>query len=198
MIDENIDGATPLEFEEKEGIKLPHITTREELNEVEQLNIANAARWAVNAKPKKIHDELFLKSLHKKMFGDVWKWAGEFRRSNKNIGCDYWHVGIQLRELCLDVDTWLYHKTFSPEEVAVRFHHRLVKVHCFPNGNGRHARMATDLMLTKKLKLPAFDWGAKNLLKHNDVRTRYIAALREADGPSGRYEKLLALLVGKP
>lgn len=195
MIDEHLDGSTSLDFDEKEGIKLPHITTRDELNEVEQLNITKAARWAVSAKPKKIHDETFLKRLHKKMFGDVWKWAGQFRKTNKNIGCEYWQVSLQLRELCLDIDTWLQHQTYSKPEIAVRFHHRLVKVHPFPNGNGRHARMATNLMMTKQFKLPAFDWGANMLSKQTDVRRQYIAALRDADRQDGSYDKLITLLL---
>jgi fido (protein-threonine AMPylation protein) len=83
-----IDGQTPLSEEEKDGLKIPSITTREELDEFEQLNIEKAIQWTCGKKIKaeELLSEKFVKDLHKRMYGDVWKWAGSFRNSEKNLG----------------------------------------------------------------------------------------------------------------
>lgn len=175
------EGVTPLSPEEREGLKLTHILTREELNEVEQINISKAYRWVMHAKRVKVNDEMFLKKLHLRMFNDIWRWAGTFRKTDKNIGCSFWEISIQLRNLCRDVDAWIEYQTYDSLEAAARFHHRLVEIHCFPNGNGRHARLATDLLLIKHFKRPPLRWGTSDLNQHNMVRKQYIHALQAAD-----------------
>jgi len=144
------DGATPLDPDETEGLRLTHITTREELNIFEAENIRAGMAWAWRSRRKDIVSESFMRLLHKKMFGQVWRWAGEFRKSNKNIGVPREMISIELRHLCEDVGWWMEHETFVPDEIAARFHHRLVAIHLFANGNGRHARMIADLLLEKR------------------------------------------------
>lgn len=175
------DGATPLSSDEKEGLKLSHITTREELNRWEQQNIADAYDWLERSRKKEILSQQFLMTLHKKMLGKVWVWAGEFRKTNKNIGVDWPQIPMNTRNLLDDVQYWIEHETYPPDEIAARFHHRLVEIHLFPNGNGRHARMAADYLLEKEFEREPFSWGSGNLMDQGDVRTKYINSLRAAD-----------------
>lgn len=174
------DGAsTPLTHEEREGLIPSYITLRSELNEAEQANILEAEEWAFSRK-RNVLDERFLMNLHNRMFGRVWRWAGEFRRTDRNIGIDPYRIPVDLRQLLDDCQYWIEHDTYEPDEIAARFHHRLVFIHPFPNGNGRHARLATDLMLVK-LGRPRFSWGSVNLVDAGETRQRYIATLRAAD-----------------
>ena len=116
------------------------------------------------------------------MFGDVWKWAGSFRKTNKNIGVQWHQIPMSLKTLCDDVELWLKLKEDTSDGIAVRFHHRLVSIHAFVNGNGRHARLMTDILAENVLRIPRFTWGSSDLSKANDARQRYIAALHAADG----------------
>ena len=121
--------------------------------------------------------------LHKKLFGEVWSWAGEYRRTEKNIGIDPRQIGVQLKLLLDNAYYWGENNVFSPLEVAARFHHRLVQIHLFPNGNGRHARIATDILLNQVFKHPKIAWTSGfDLQTDNKRRTEYIGALRAADG----------------
>jgi len=179
---DNPPGATPLELEELEGLKKKTITTRGELDRVELENIADAITWLEKRKSKSsILNEDFVRKLHTQMFGKVWKWAGSFRNTNKNIGVDKHQIGIELRYLLDDVTFWIENKTFEPDEIAARLHHRIVAIHCFPNGNGRHARLIADTLLTDIFKLKPFSWGNGDLTGASDIRTKYIKALRAAD-----------------
>jgi len=175
------DGATPLDPDEIEGLIPTHIVNRDQLNAQEQDNILVAELWLISARMKKINTEESLKKLHKNMFGNVWKWAGTFRTTGKNIGVEAYQIATDLKNLCDDVDTWLEFKSYTADELAARFHHRLVKIHAFPNGNGRHARLATDVLLTEQLNVEAFTWGSKSIVHEGDVRKEYIDALRQAD-----------------
>ena len=177
------DGQTPLEEEEKDGLKIKSITTYGELDEFEQLNIEKAVEWTIhtNLKPKNILTEKFIKDLHKKMYGDVWKWAGEFRRTEKNIGIPWTKIELELKNLLDDTKYWIENKTFSPEEIAIRFKHRIVSIHCFPNGNGRHSRMMADIIMESILGNEMFSWHQSNMVKANEIRKEYINALKEAD-----------------
>jgi Fic-DOC domain mobile mystery protein B len=182
-------GATPLDADEL-GCLIPgHITTQGELNEWEQLNIEHGEAWARRQR-KDILNEAFMRELHQHMFGETWTWAGSFRKSNKNIGVDWQQVGMKLRDLIDDAHFQIEHAAYPPDEIAARFHHRLVAIHPFPNGNGRHARMMADLLI-QKLGQPRFSWGSKNLTDATETRTRYIEALRAADngdiGPLMRF-----------
>lgn len=125
--------------------------------------------------------EDFIRALHNQMFGKVWRWAGEYRRSGKNIGVEWTQIPIYLRQLLDDMRFWMENNTYPPDEIAVRFHHRLVFIHLFPNGNGRHARIMTDILLEKVLSQTLFSWGSGNLIDEEKVRSTYIEALRSAD-----------------
>ncbi len=175
------EGATPLEPDETEGLLLTHITTRAELDRWEHDNISQAYLWAERLKKTDFFNEDFICLLHKKMFGNVWKWAGNFRKSNKNIGINWQEIAVELKKLCDDAKAWTEFKTFTPDEFAVRFHHRLVCIHPFPNGNGRHARLMADLILEKIFKKPVFTWGSASIIKQGETRKRYIEALKAAD-----------------
>ncbi len=175
------NGATPLDPNEIEGLLLPHITTQEELDRWEQDNINEAIAWVEKRKPKEILNESFMKLLHKNMFGNVWKWAGKFRLSNKNIGVFWEKIPLELKKLCDDVLYWIKNKIYPSDEIGVRFHHYLVSIHLFTNGNGRHARLMTDLLLENISNHNKFSWGGKNLVKAGDCRRRYIQALKAAD-----------------
>lgn len=177
------EGATPLEDEELGGLKHKHVTTRGELDELEQANITNGMRWLNKQKKPDILTEAFVLELHKRLFGDVWNWAGSFRTTEKNIGIAPYMVAPQLRLLLDDAAYWIKNGTYSPLELAARFHHRLVYIHPFPNGNGRHSRVIADAILVHILKHPPIDWaGGFTLDKISERRTQYISALRAADG----------------
>ena len=173
------DAATPLTPDEKQGLLPSYITLRRELNEAEQVGIMAAEKWAFSRK-RDVVDEKFLRQLHKRMFKDVWRWAGEFRSTPRNIGVEPWNITTMLRNLLEDVRYWVLHEIYAPDEIAARFHHRLVLIHPFPNGNGRHARLAADLLLIK-LGQKRFTWGQVNLVSSGDTRQKYVAALRAAD-----------------
>jgi len=184
-------GQTPLDPDEVAGLKPRHIATQGELDEWEAQNILKASRWVARQKKLDVLNDHFCRELHVKMFDDTWKWAGTFRKSDKNIGCDWTQIAVNLRQLLDNVAYWLEHNVFPPEEIAVRFHHRLVWLHAFPNGNGRHARLMTDCLL-RRCGLAPFSWGRGNLVIVNEVRQRYIQALRAAD--ANDYALLLAFV----
>lgn len=175
------EGATPLDPDEAHGLLLSHITTRAELDRWEQENITEAEVWAFRRTPRDILSDGYIKRLHKRMFGNVWRWAGEYRATGKNIGVPAWQIAMELRTLCADTAAWLEHGSYPPDEIAVRFHHRLTVIHPFPNGNGRHARLMTDIVLVHLLKQPRFTWGSGNLVDAGECRQQYINALRAAD-----------------
>ena len=179
LIDAEDEAATPLTPEEREALIPTYITLRRELNEVEQIGIADADRWAFSRK-RDVLDEVFLKRLHQRMFKDVWRWAGQFRKTPRNIGVEAWRIEQDLRQLLDDVRYWIENATFLPDEIAVRFHHRLVFIHPFPNGNGRFSRLAADL-LAVRLGRPRLSWGSGNLVATDDLRRSYVSALRAAD-----------------
>lgn len=176
---EEPDDATPLTPEEQRELIPSHITFRSELNEAEQNNIGRAQDWALGRR-REVLTENFIKNLHKKMLGDVWRWAGKFRSSERNIGLAPYEIPTALRQLLDDAKAWVEYKSYPPDEIAVRFHHRLVKIHPFANGNGRHSRLMADL-LVMNLGGERFSWGKTNLQDAGEVRQRYIKALQTAD-----------------
>lgn len=182
MVMDDPEGATPLDPDEVEGLKFPHIETRAELDQLEQQNIQEGYNWLTRQRKYKDYlSEEFLKALHGKLFGQVWIWAGHFRKTGKNIGIDAVNIPTELRNLLDDARYWVEHETYNREEFAARFHHRLVKIHPFPNGNGRHARIMTDVILEKVLAVAPINWGAKILDTEGEHRRAYIQALRAAD-----------------
>ncbi|MEZ4753050.1 MAG: mobile mystery protein B [Bdellovibrionota bacterium] len=175
------EGSTPLDLNESLGL-IPEISTQDELNTFEQLNISQALKWA--QKSRKLKRELLTPSglflLHRRMFANVWIWAGSIRSSEKNIGFSPDQIQMQLKSACEDTKYQIENSVDDLEAIAVRFHHRLTQIHAFPNGNGRHARLSADLLMTFNGQR-AFSWGAESLKEISDMRDEYIAALREAD-----------------
>ena len=179
---DNPDGTTPLDADEREGIRFKHVSTRGELNQLEQANILEGMDWLKKQKSSAVLTEDFVRNLHQKLFGKVWKWAGSFRETERNIGVAPLQVASQLHQLLDDTRYWIEHETYPPKELAARFHHNLVYIHLFPNGNGRHARLMADTLLTKLMDAPSIDWaGGYSLENMNERRAQYIAALRAAD-----------------
>ncbi len=188
---EYIEGQTPLDEEEKEGLLIPTISTREELNEFEQANIQQAIEWTIKTRfsTEEILNEDFLLFVHRKMFGEVWEWAGKKRKTNKNIGVDKHFISIEVRKLIDDCRYWIENKTYSNDEIAIRFSHRIVKIHLFPNGNGRHSRLIGDIMISNIFKKPVFTWGRADLSKKNTMRKEYLEAIHLADNEN--YKSLI-------
>ena len=174
------DANTPLTDGEREQLIPAYITLRHELNEAEQINIGQALRWAAARKKRDVLDQNFLRQLHKRMFGDVWRWAGQYRTSARNIGADAYRITMDVQQAIGDACYWIEHKTYPPDEIAVRFSHRLVAIHPFPNGNGRFSRLIGDL-LAQQLEQEPFTWGRAHLVDAGETRARYIEALRAAD-----------------
>ena len=176
------EGATPLDPNELDGLKYKHITTQRELNELEQANIATGLRWLTRMRRKDILTDDFAVELHRRLFGDVWAWAGKFRKTGKNIGVDPAQIGVQLQGAMEDARYWAGHGTYQPIEAAARLHHRLAFVHPFSNGNGRHARIMADVVLEKIYDVDPIDWTAgSDLQKINERRDAYIKVLKAAD-----------------
>ena len=191
LSDAHAPGATPLDPDEARGLIPGHIRTQAELNQWEQANVLEGSTWALRSRERDFLSEAFVRELHRRMFGNTWRWAGTFRTTGKNIGVDSTQIVVKLRDLLHDARYWLEHRTYEVDEIAARFHHRLVAIHPFSNGNGRHARLMTDVLL-KRRGAAAFAWGGANLETAGDARDRYLAALRAAD--AGDYAQLLAFV----
>ncbi|AYG67584.1 MULTISPECIES: mobile mystery protein B [unclassified Rhizobium] len=176
------EGATPLDADDVEGLKFKHITTRLQLDELESANITAGLRWVGRRRTGDILTGEFARLLHKRLFGDVWIWAGTYRLIEKNIGIDPLQISVQVRILLDDARYWAEHSVFPPKEAAARFHHRMVRIHPFPNGNGRHARIAADIFLWDYFGHPPIEWASGvDLQADNERRSAYIHALRAAD-----------------
>jgi len=190
MIFQYARGQTPIDAAEAAEL-IPPLDTQSQLNAWEQENIIHGREWAFSKRVLKrlnLLSESCLLELHKRMFGETWKWAGRFRKSEKNIGVPSYRIPIDLKNLLDDARYWRQHEVFEPDELAVRFHFRLVQIHLFPNGNGRHARLVADL-LAEQLGHPIFSWGSADLTTAGDARRRYLDALSAAD--EGDYGPLL-------
>jgi Fic-DOC domain mobile mystery protein B len=184
------DGNTPLSPEELADL-IPNLATKEELNEWERENMLRGREWAVGDRtsPTDMVSDEYTRKLHKKMFDETWKWAGEYRHTEKNIGVPVHEIRERLMALFGDTRYWIENGTYSPDEIAVRFHHRLVFIHPFPNGNGRHARLIADVLVLK-LDRPALTWGSADLVGEGASRKRYLEAIRAAD--NGDIQPLLS------
>lgn len=184
MIAELPDGATPIDADEAQDLIPGHVSTRAELDELEEENIREGLIWALRRLAAKgdpdVLSEDFLYELHRRMFGGVWTWGGRVRQTDKNIGVEKSVIRAEVRKLIEDARYWRENQVFDPDELAVRFHHRLVWIHPFPNGNGRHARLMADLIVQESGR-PAFSWGGVSLSTTSELRLAYIAALRRAD-----------------
>lgn len=180
---EPADNATPLNEEEREAL-IPSVTTRAELNQIERLNINEARIWAMRKSVLRRDDLLtdgFARELHRRMFNGVWRWAGRYRTTEKNLGREVHRLAEGVRNVFDDARAWFEHSTYPLPEAAVRLHHRLVVIHPWPNGNGRHSRLMADIVVAAKGG-KELTWGAGNdLVATGEVRRRYIDAVREAD-----------------
>lgn len=175
-------GNTPLTPDEQADL-IPNLATKEELNQWERENILMAYSWALNPRTlarENALSEPYLRNLHRRMFDETWKWAGLYRTSEKNIGVPHHQIREQLGILVGDASYWLEHATYPADEIAIRFHHRLVFIHPFANGNGRHARLMADVLIRLQGR-PEFTWGGADIVAQGDIRKGYIDALRVAD-----------------
>jgi Fic-DOC domain mobile mystery protein B len=184
-------GATPIDLNEAKGLIPAHLTLQRELNEYEEANILQGNEWLIARRRGDPLDEAFIHTVHRRMFNHTWRWAGQARRSDQNIGVSWVEIPARLRQMVGDVRAQIEHRAYSPVEIAARYHHRLVAIHVFPHGNGRHARLMADLLLLE-LAGRRFDWGRGSLIAGNKLRARYLAALQAAD--RGDIRPLLAFL----
>lgn len=183
-------GQTPIDADEAADLIPDHLANQGQLNQWEQQNIVDAITWLSSTSPRDTLSEAFCRALHRRMFGRTWAWAGRFRQSDKNIGCDWRQIPERLSQLLGNFNYRVQNGTEDVHELAVRFHHELVLIHPFPNGNGRHARLMADRLL-QQLSASPLSWGSgESLVGESETRTRYIAALRSADG--GDIRPLLA------
>lgn len=178
------DGQTPLNEEELDGLLIKTITTHGELDEFEQINIQKAIEWTLTKKfkPKQVLSEEFVRDLHKRMLKEVWKWAGDFRLTEKNIGIKFYQVSTALKQLNDDCLFWIDDKTYNEDEIAIWYKYRLVSIHCFSNGNGRHSRLMADIIISNIFNKDYYSWGGNaNLVKSGEQRSNYLKAIRAAD-----------------
>ena len=173
------DATTPITPAERDELIPTHVALRGELNELEQQNIAEASGWAF-ARKRNVLDEAFLRRLHRRMFNNVWRWAGKYRTTERNLGVGPYLIQPRMVQAIDEALGWIEYKSYEADELAVRFHHAIVLVHPFPNGNGRWSRLAADLLVATQGNL-RFSWGGANRRASSDARRNYIDALRSAD-----------------
>ena len=182
-------GATPIDPDEALGLIPTHISTQADLNAWEEMNIVEGAQWMKRQKILKSLNEGLVRELHRRMFNHTWHWAGMYRKSAKSIGIDWPHIAVALKNLLDNTIYQIEHHTMPNDEIVVRFHHQLVLIHAFPNGNGRHARLIADALIVS-LGSEAFSWGANTPLAPPGItRQNYLSALRAAD--NGHLEPLM-------
>lgn len=191
MNDDPVSSATPLYLDESADLIPGHLLTRAQLNRWEQENILAATLWTSRTRASAL-DERTIRELHRRMFDRTWGWAGTYRHSDKNIGVEWPSIPEEVRKLVDDGAYWIREGVFTIDEAAVRLHHRLVHIHPFPDGNGRHARLWCDLLLEQNGRRPIL-WQSDQLGSAGKARRAYISSLRAADG--GNLEPLLELLL---
>jgi Fic-DOC domain mobile mystery protein B len=177
------DGQTPLDEDDKEGLLIHAIQTKGELDEFEQQNIEKAIEWTLTKKfnAEEILSENFVRTLHRKMYGNVWKWAGEFRRTEKNIGIAPTQIGVSLKQINDNCLYWINNNVYPNNEIAIRYKHEIIRIHCFANGNGRHSRLIADIIINHVFGKPVFTWGQLSHKDPNESRNSYLKALKQAD-----------------
>ena len=178
-----LKGQTPIDEDDKDGLKIKTISTKGELDEFEQNNIEKAIEWSLSRKYQ-YQDILsieFTKLLHKKMFSDVWEWTGCFRKTNKNIGVDKSNIQAELKALNDDCILWIEEEIYEPDEIAIRYSHRMVSIHPFPNGNGRHSRLYADIIISHVFDQAVFTWGRTKPGTNKDIRKEYLQSIYKAD-----------------
>jgi len=176
-------GQTPIDEEEKDDLLIRTISTRDELDEFEQANILEAIDWSfrINHNINTVLSIDFIKELHKRMFSEVWSWAGSFRKTNKNIGVDKYLIEQELHKLIGDCRFWIENRVYPFDEIAVQYKYRMVSIHPFPNGNGRHSRICSNILISQVLKQEVFTWGGMDVINPRKARNKYLDALIQAD-----------------
>jgi Fic-DOC domain mobile mystery protein B len=187
-------GNTPLHPDDAAQL-IPNLATRRELHEWERQNILQAQTWAFGPRvmgQRDPLDEKYVRELHRRMFDATWKWAGHYRtRDGINLGCPFAEVQQRIGGLLGNVRFWVEHQTFPVDEIAVRFHHQIVgQIHAFPNGNGRHARLISSVLVVK-LGRPRFTWGRETLVDPGPARQAYLEALHAADNGENSIRQLV-------
>lgn len=172
------DGHTLVPDDELEHLKLSYIRTRGELNAAEQAGIARV--YASRRRPTldRLLDDLYLRRLHRRMYDQVWDWAGRYRLVDTNIGIDPPQIPAAVRDLVAGAKMWF--DGGDPSVEAVRLYHRLVFIHPFVNGNGRFSRLAAHFA-GRALDIEPFTWGASLGLDTTTLRRRHLEALWAAD-----------------
>ena len=180
---EYIAGQTPLEEDESQGLRIKTSSTRWELDEFEQKNIEDCVQWIQGRtlKVEHVFSDVFIKEVHQRMYSGVWSWAGKYRLSDKNLGIDKWQIQQATRSLCDDAQFWIKEESYAKDEVAIRFKHAIVSIHCFPNGNGRHSRLIADIINENIFGNEPFTLGSLQINEDSDVRKEYLNALKQAD-----------------
>jgi Fic-DOC domain mobile mystery protein B len=184
------DGHTEVSEEDRPALIPSYIATRGELFAAEEENIANGT-FGRNPSIEALLDDLYLRQLHRAMFDRVWKWAGQYRVREANIGIDPADILTAMRDLVDNARAWAEFATYDPDGIALRFHHRIVQIHPFVNGNGRHGRIAADL-LVRSLGHDSFTWGRKLQVDTAELRARYHHALRRMDAAPDDLAELMA------
>ncbi len=177
------EGATPLD--EISGLLRSEITTRSQLDGAEALNILNAEDWIERGRLGGVFTMGFYEQLHRRMFDEVWEWAGQLRSvtgARPNIGVSPERVPMELGRVAMEYNReWEKYHEDSLLPFVAKYHHALVLVHPFDNGNGRWSRLACDVIVKRLAKETPITWATDTLNVQSDERTRYIAALRSAD-----------------
>jgi Fic-DOC domain mobile mystery protein B len=179
------EGATA--GEDLSGLLLPHLLDRPSRDVVETELIDRAyQKYIFRARPKQkettwLRPE-FIRQVHRDMFGELWDWAGKYRTVNLNLGVDWHQIQEHVARLCGDFTYWDSEQSKMPVfEIAARLQSHLTRIHPFKNGNGRHARLITDIFFhSRKMKLPR--WPQIQRLSQGDrLRKDYVAAMKKAD-----------------
>ena len=178
-------GATP--GGDTSGLLLEHLSTTTARNAAETEAISRAYdKYVFRARRKKQGTEWltddFIRRVHADMLGTIWEWAGKYRQTKFNLGVDPHLIREQIKLFTEDFLYWNgTESTMSVIEIAARIQHRLTNIHPFTNGNGRHARLITDIFLHSR-KLPIPQWPQIQLMAQgNEIGEQYITAMKKAD-----------------
>ena len=173
-------GQTPLPPELQKGLISKNVQTIGELDEYEEQNIAEGMVWLEDSNANSLNYSFWLR-LHKKLFGNVWNWAGEIR-SHDLGNADFLYpekVRPALMQLIGDAEYWFKNDTYPKKETIARIHEKLLTIHPFANGNGRWSRILTEY-ICKQNKIDIPKWNLKSKDDPQKRRKEYIEAVELA------------------